>query len=276
RLNRTEYANAIEDLFGIEIDAAQLLPKDDESEGFDNVAEVLKVSPSFLDQYIAAARTIATLAVGDENAREDSRVFYAKPNANQNFHVDGMPLGTRGGLLVEHWFPADGVYEFNLGGLARARYVEGLEYRHRLILTVDDVKVFEGEIGGPEDVAAVDLRQAAAVEEINARFQNIRVPVTAGPHRIAATFVARTFSESDSVLRHFVPGGGEVGIIEGEESPLKIERLEIRGPFGSSGVGDTPSRKRIFVCTPQRAEEEMPCARRILASVMRRAYRRPV
>src|SRR5690606_14775700 len=87
RLNRTEYANAIQDLFGIEIDAAQLLPKDDESEGFDNVAEVLKVSPSFLDQYIAAARTIATLAVGDENAREDSRVFYAKPNANQNFHV---------------------------------------------------------------------------------------------------------------------------------------------------------------------------------------------
>src|SRR5690606_27064661 len=164
RLNRTEYANAIEDLLGIEIDAAALLPKDDESEGFDNVAEVLKVSPSFLDQYIAAAGTVAGLALGDPQARQDSRVFYAKPNINQNYHVDGMPLGTRGGILAEHHFPADGEYEFNIGGLARARYVEGLEYRHRLILTIDGVKVFEDEIGGPEDVAAVDLRQAAAVE----------------------------------------------------------------------------------------------------------------
>src|SRR5690606_30242222 len=228
-----------------------------------NVAEVLKVSPSFLDQYIAAAGTVAGLALGDPQARQDSRVFYAKPNINQNYHVDGMPLGTRGGILAEHHFPADGVYEFTIGGLARARYVEGLEYRHRLILTVDGVKVFEDEIGGPDDVEAVDLRQAAAVAEINSRFERIRVPLAAGPHEIAATFVARTFSESDSVLHHFVPGGGEVGIIEGEESPLKIERLEIRGPYAPSGVSDTPSRRKVLVCRPQSAAEEPPCAREI-------------
>jgi hypothetical protein len=276
RLNRTEYKNAIADLLALDVDVKALLPKDDESDGFDNVANVLKVSPSFLEQYIAAARVISEMAVGVPNAKRDSRVYYAPANVNQNYHVAGMPLGTRGGMLVEHFFPADGEYEFDIGGLARARYVEGLEYRHRLILAIDGRKVFEDEIGGPEDVAAVDLRQAAAVAEINGRFENIRVPLTAGPHKIAATFVARTMSESDAVLQPFIPGGGEVGIIEGEESPLKIERLEINGPFEVSGLSDTPSRRRIFSCRPRSAEEELPCAREILTRLTRQAYRRPV
>ena len=276
RLNRTEYANAIDDLFGLEVDAAALLPKDDESDGFDNAASVLKVSPSFLEQYLAAARVVADLAVGDPAAKIDSRVYYAAPNANQNFHVEGLPLGTRGGMRVEHYFPADGEYEFDIGGLARARYVEGLEYRHRLILTIDGVKVFENEIGGPDDLAAVDLRQASAVAEINSRFEHIRRVVAAGPHVIGATFVERTISESDAVLQPFVPGGGEVGIIEGEESPLKITRLQVDGPFDPSGVSDTPSRKRIFVCRPETAEDELPCARKILGRVVRQAFRRPV
>ena len=276
RMNRSEYANAVEDLLALEVDVKALLPKDDESDGFDNVANVLKVSPSFLEQYIAAARVISEMAVGNPNAKRDSRVFYAEPGINQNYHVAGMPLGTRGGMLVEHFFPADGDYEFDIGGLARARYVEGLEYRHRLILAIDGKKVFEDEIGGPEDVEAVDLRQAAAVAEINGRFENIRVPLTAGPHTIAATFVARTMAESDAVLQPFVPGGGEVGIIEGEESPLKIQRLEINGPFTAAGLSETPSRRRIFTCRPQTAADEPACAREILTRLTRQAFRRPV
>ena len=276
RLNRTEYANAIADLLALDVDVKALLPKDDESDGFDNVANVLKVSPSFLEQYIAAARVISEMAVGNPSVKRDSRVFYAEAGINQNYHVDGMPLGTRGGMLVEHFFPADGDYEFDIGGLARARYVEGLEYRHRLILAIDGKKVFEDEIGGPEDVEAVDLRQAAAVAEINGRFENIRVPLTAGPHTIAATFVARTMAESDAVLQPFVPGGGEVGIIEGEESPLKIQRLEINGPFTAAGLSDTPSRQRIFTCRPQTPADELPCARQIITRLTRQAFRRPV
>jgi mono/diheme cytochrome c family protein len=276
RLNRTEYANAIADLLALDVDVKALLPKDDESDGFDNVANVLKVSPSFLEQYIEAARVVSETAVGLPNAKRDSRVYYAEPGINQNYHVAGMPLGTRGGMLVEHYFPADGDYEFDLGGLARARYVEGLDYRHRLILAIDGKKVFEDEIGGPDDVEAVDLRQAAAVAEINGRFENIRVPLTAGPHTIAATFVARTMSESDAVLQPFVPGGGEVGIIEGEESPLKIERLEINGPFEASGLSATPSRERIFSCKPETTADELPCAREILTRLTRQAFRRPV
>jgi hypothetical protein len=276
RLNRTEYANAIADLLALDVDVKALLPKDDESDGFDNVANVLKVSPSFLEQYIAAARVISELAVGVPNVKRDSRVYYAEAGTNQNYHVAGMPLGTRGGMLVEHFFPADGEYEFDLGGLARARYVEGLDYRHRLILVIDGKKVFEDEIGGPEDVEAVDLRQAAAVAEINGRFENIRVPLMAGPHTIAATFVARTMSESDAVLQPFIPGGGEVGIIEGEESPLKIERLEINGPFTTTGLSDTPSRRRVFSCRPSSAAEEPACAREIVTRLTRQAFRRPV
>jgi hypothetical protein len=276
RLNRTEYANAIADLLALDIDVKALLPKDDESDGFDNVANVLKVSPSFLEQYIAAARAISEAAIGNPKAKRDSRVYYAEAGINQSFHVAGMPLGTRGGMLVEHLFPADGEYEFDIGGLARARYVEGLEYRHRLILAIDGKKVFEDEIGGPEDVEAVDLRQAAAVAEINGRFENIRVPLTAGPHTIAATFVARTMSESDAVLQPFVPGGGEVGIIEGEESPLKIQRLEINGPFDPAGLSATPSRDKIFTCRPQAPADEEPCAREILTRLTRQAFRRPV
>ncbi|HET8698577.1 MAG TPA: DUF1592 domain-containing protein, partial [Gammaproteobacteria bacterium] len=276
RLNRTEYANAVEDLLALRIDPAALLPKDDESDGFDNVANVLKVSPSFLDQYIGAARTLATLAVGEPHPKLDSRVYYAAPGANQNFYQPGMPLGTRGGMLVEHYFPADGDYEIDVGGLARARYVEGLDYRHRLIVAIDGVKVFENEIGGREDVEAVDLKQAAAVAAINGRFENIRVHVSAGPHKVAATFVARTMAESDAVLAPFVPGGGEVGIIEGEESPLKITRLQVDGPFDPEGAGATPSRERIFTCHPENAAAEQPCAERILTRLTRQAFRRPV
>jgi mono/diheme cytochrome c family protein len=276
RLNRTEYANAIADLLALDVDVEALLPKDDESDGFDNVANVLKVSPSFLEQYISAARVISEMAVGNPKVKRDSRVYYAEAGVNQNFHVRGMPLGTRGGMLVEHFFPADGEYEFDLGGLARARYVEGLEYRHRLILAIDGKKVFEDEIGGPEDMAAVDLRQASAVAEINGRFENIRVPLTAGPHTVAATFVARTMAESDAPLQPFVPGGGEVGIIEGEESPLKIQRLEINGPFEASGVSDTPSRRRLFSCRPRSADDEAACAREIVTRLTRQAFRRPV
>jgi hypothetical protein len=276
RLNRTEYANAVEDLTGLKVDVAALLPKDDESDGFDNIANVLKVSPSFLEQYIAAASVISEMAVGNPAVKLDSRVFYAKPGTNQNFYRAGMPLGTRGGMLVEHFFPADGTYEITLGGLSRARYVEGLEYRHKLIVAIDGKQVFANEIGGREDLEDVDVHQAAAVARVNSRFEHIRVQVPAGPHTVAATFVARTMSESDAVLQPLVPGGGEVGIIEGEESPLKIERLQIDGPINPTGVGDTPSRKKIFVCRPANEAEEQPCAREILAKVASRAFRRPV
>jgi hypothetical protein len=269
RLNRTEYANAVEDLFGLRIDVSSLLPRDDESDGFDNVANVLKVSPSFLEQYISAARVVSAEAVGDPNAKLDARVYYPQPGIKQNAHMDGMPLGTRGGMLVDHYFPADGTYEFSVGGLVQAGYVIGVEHQFKLLLLIDGVKVFEEEVGGEEDLKNIDQNQATAVAEILSRFDNIPVDVTAGTHTVGVTFIARTFAESDDTLQPFTPGSSESRIV-------RASRLEIIGPFNPTNVSPTPSRERIFVCRPSGQSEELPCARQIFSKLARQAFRRPV
>src|SRR5262249_11966081 len=197
RLNRTEYANAIEDLLAIHIDPNELLPKDDEADGFDNVASVLTVSPSFLDQYISAARVVAGRALGNPAARPTAVMYRPSRGTDQTARIEGLPLGTRGGMLVEHLFPVDGDYKLTVSGLAIGGYVRGMEYRFRVILTIDGGKVFESHIGGEEDLKAIDQQQAPAIAAINARFQNIAVTVKAGPHKVGVTFVARTFAESD-------------------------------------------------------------------------------
>ncbi len=269
RLNRAEYASAIEDLLAVRVDPAALLPKDDESDGFDNVATALTVSPSFLDQYISAARVVTGLALGNASARPGSATYRPARGTDQAVRVDGLPLGTRGGLLTEHLFPADGDYKLNVSGLAIAGYVRGMEYRHTLIVTVDGVKIFTEQIGGEVDMKAIDQKQAAAVGAINGRFQGIPLKMTAGPHKVGVTFVARTYAESDEVLHSFRPGVGE------ERIP-KVGSIEIQGPFTTSGLSATPSRQRIFICRPATAAEELPCATRILSSMARRAFRRPV
>src|SRR4029077_20763975 len=125
---------------------------------------------------------------------------------DQGAHVEGLPLGTRGGLLAEHLFPADGEYKLNISGLAIAGYVRGMEYRHTVIATLDGVKFFEGQVGGGEDMKAIDQKQAAAVAAVNGRFQNIPFKATAGPHKVGVTFVVRSYAESDEVLHSFKPG----------------------------------------------------------------------
>jgi mono/diheme cytochrome c family protein len=269
RLNRAEYAAAIEDLLALKIDAAALLPKDDEAEGFDNVASVLTVSPSFLDQYISAARVVSARAIGNPALRPGSQTYRPARGSDQSARVDGLPLGTRGGLLVEHLFPADGDYKLNIPNMAIAGYVRGMEYRHTLIVTIDGVKVFENAIGGEEDIRAIDQQQAPAVAAINSRFMDIPVKVTAGPHKVGVMFLARTFAEPDEVLHSFKPSAGEDRI-------PKIGSLEIQGPFNPTGVSETPSRARVFVCRPKGPSDELPCAKTILSSIARKAYRRPI
>jgi mono/diheme cytochrome c family protein len=268
RLNRAEYANAIEDLLALRIDAAALLPKDDEADGFDNVASVLAVSPSFLEQYISAARVVTAMALGNPAQRPTSQTYRPARGTDQGVHVTGLPLGTRGGLLADHLFPADGDYKINISGLAGAGYVRGMEYQHTLVVTLDGVKVFQEQIGGPEDLKAIDQQQASAVAAINGKFQNIPLKVTAGPHKVGVTFVARTYAESDEVLHSFRPAAGE-------DRVPRVGGVEIVGPFTVGGVSDTPSRQRVFVCRPASDRDEIACATKILSNLARRAYRRP-
>jgi hypothetical protein len=275
RLNRAEYAAAVQDLLGIRINAAGMLPADIASEGFDNVAEVLRVSPTHMDQYVAAARDISILAVGDPTP-DPARADYRSERANKTRHADGLPLGTRDGLFVEHNFPADGEYELNLtiasipGSELRGYPYGWLEYEHEVVVTIDGVEVFRNSIGGATDSLALDQRQIQGVDEIRARFRNIRVPVAAGVRGVGAAFVARSFAEGDYLLESLVPG-------EGVPDIPRLFGMEIIGPFNPSGIGGTTeSRERIFICTPQSASDERPCAERILANLARRAFRRPV
>src|SRR5581483_9499697 len=269
RLNRKEYANAVWDLLRVKVDANTILPQDDRSDGFDNVASVLQVSPSFLDQYLTAARQIAVEAVGEIPEHPSGVQYVVKSPATQSFHLDGLTLGTRGGMVVEHYFPADGEYELNIGNLAVALWVYNMEFKNTLIATLDGQKFWQTDIGGEEDMKAIDQKQDPAVDAINKRLKGIRFKATAGPHKVAVTFLHRTFAESDDKLYQQIPGGGQDRI-------LRLGNFEVKGPYSPTGISQTPSRQKIFVCHPSAAAEEDGCAEKIITTLAHEAFRRPV
>ena len=269
RLNRTEYAREIENLLGLQIDPAALLPKDTKADGFDNVANVLKVSPSFLDSYIVAAHDVSVRAVGQPAPSPASVVYRNSPGASQGAHLEGLPLGSRGGMLVEHLFPADGEYTFNVNQSAGfgGGYIAGLDSRQKVVMTIDGKEVYTTDVGGAEDLKNLDQKQAPAAKAVRDRFANIKLPVKAGPHKIAITFVARSFAESDDTLEPLGDGLPRVPGVFG---------VEILGPNNPTGISETPSRKKIFVCRPANEAQELPCATKIVSTLARRAYRRPL
>ncbi len=269
RLNRTEYAHEIQDILGIRIDAAALLPRDTKSDGFDNVASVLKVSPSFLDQYISAAHDVTVLAIGNGHAPK-AVVTLRATGGNQEQHLEGLPLGTRGGMVAEHLFPADGDYTFNINSSAGfgGGYIAGLDSEQHLLMFLDGKQVYETDVGGETDLKNMDQKQADAAKEIRKRFENINLKVTAGPHKVAFAFVARTYAESDDTLEPL--GASGLPRVPG------VFGFQVTGPNNPSGISDTPSRAKIFICHPANPAEETPCAKQIVANIARKAYRRPV
>src|SRR5688572_17716243 len=266
RMNRTEYANAIRDLLALEVDPATLLPVDGAEHGFDNIANALTVSPSFIDQFLSAARNLSAQAVGNANPRP-SGVPYTIGNARaQQFHVPGLPLGTRGGAVIEHYFPADGEYRLNIGNLVTGLWGFNQEHEATVVAMLDGRKFFELDIGGGQDLKELDQIGAPAVDAINARLKNIPFTATAGMHRLGVTFLHRSFAESDRQLYSQVAGGGQ-------DTVLTLNQLEIFGPVNVTGLSSTPSRDKIFVCRPEIAEVEKPCAERVVASLARQAFR---
>ncbi len=271
RLNRSEYANAVRDVLALDIDATSLLPADDEANGFDNIADVLKVSPSLLEQYLTAARKISALAVGDKNITPIGVVYRVPPDRSQEDHIEGLPLGTRGGLVVRHNFPVDATYEFNVVLLQNiVGYVPGLEWPHELEISIDGERVFLAEVGGPQDNRLSDTNLALTKETLDKRLRT-RIAVKAGPHDVGVTFLRKDSALSDEPLQPFTRNLD----LQDMNGVPTINFMQITGPFDVTGPGETPSRKKIFVCAPAGAGDSA-CAKRILTTIARRAYRRPV
>ena len=273
RLTRTEFGAAVNDLLGIELEAESLLPAEIEVQGFDNIAAALSISPAFLDQYVAATRVAARMAVGEPLPKVAS-AHYAQPathSLDQVGHIDGLPLGTRGGMMFRHHFTADGEYRFTIPDLGIDLYDFAVETRHTLLILVDGREVFRQSLGGPEDLKVVDQGGAPGRAEIMKRFANIPVQVKAGTHDVAVTFIERARVASDEFVA-FLPGED---FSRGDRAPRVVGGVDVVGPFNSPGVSETVSRRRVFVCTPD-TNKERECARRIAANLARRAFRRPV
>lgn len=254
RLTRTEYQNSIRDLLALEalpreIDYSMLLPADNVSSGFDNIADLLFMSPTIMERYLDSARKLSRLAVGDPKAPLLASTYRVGPEHLQDARVEDLPFGTRGGLSIHSEFPQDGLYEFKLDVAGGGRE------QHTLEVTVDGEHVDSAPVGGGG-------RGAAA-----AKPPEFRIPIKAGPHVVGVTFVERNQARDESTLRPRMRARGN--------GPA-IANVLVSGPYEPKGPGETPSRKRIFSCRPATVAEELPCAKKILSTMLRRAYRKPV
>jgi hypothetical protein len=275
RLNRNEYTNAIRDLIGVDVDAATILPPDDSSEGFDNIAEVLGTSPALIERYIGAAAKISRLAVGNTDIGPTSVTYKVRGDLSQDSHIEGLPLGTRGGMVIRHNFPVDGEYLFKFsllkvnfgpqyGGAAKGEQIEmsvnGIRVALLDLRAVSYYYIRGGGGGGP----AIPLEA--------------RLPLKAGPQTIIVTFIKRTAADVDDLVQRYdaTTADLQTGVQFGYTTYPHLSSVEILGPYNVTGLGSTPSRDRIFVCRPATGPEEQPCARKIISNLARRAFRRPV
>ena len=275
RLNRTEYANVIRDLLDLEgLNFATLLPSDDRSYGFDNVAGALGMTPTHLERYLDAARQISRIAVGDTSLPPSGETFILPPDLSQDDRFEQLPFGTRGGTLVRAYFPADGDYIIRFQAFTGVGLSE--EEPNFIELSVDGERVFF------EEMAQTPIRRTISGADIQSNTDwEIRVPINAGLRDVAVTFLKTTSGQLEDLLQPFLrpPGISSFRLTRmGGYSGPYIGQLSFTGPFDVTGPGDTPSRRRIFTCRPSGPADpgEEQCARSILSSLARRAYRRPV
>jgi len=270
RLNRAEYANAVRDLLALDVDPSTLLPPDDSAYGFDNVGDVLGVSPVLLERFMEAANKVSALAIGDPDSGVASDVFRIRQDASQDTHLEGQPIGTVGGILAKVTLPLDAEYQLtvkmfrtNLG------VTRGLEYEHEVEYTVDGARVHTFRMGGEADFKANLVNMTKAGDAIDERGR-IRLKLTAGPHVIGAAFVARSEATNPTRMQPFVRSSTDTRDTSGHPH---FEAFTVTGPYKATGSGDTPSRRRIFSCHPTTRAQEDPCAKQIIARLARLAYR---
>jgi hypothetical protein len=264
RLNRTEYQNAVRDLLALNVKTADLLPADDSSNGFDNMAGTLRMSQSLMERYLSAAKTISRMAIGSALPAVDSKSYRVQPDLQQHDRVDGLPFGTRGGILINHLFPRDAEYEIKVDLAGAQRLYE----THQLEISIDG-----------EQVKLIALEPKKAVSRVNMYDvdgkTSVRVHVNGGPHDVAVAFFRKPADLVEQVREPF-PNPRISGNEGGPGGPMpEVAGVTIRGPYDDKGPGDTPSRHQIFVCYPTDASQEPGCAKTILSRLAHRAYRGP-
>jgi uncharacterized protein DUF1592/uncharacterized protein DUF1588/uncharacterized protein DUF1585/uncharacterized protein DUF1587/uncharacterized protein DUF1595 len=272
RLNRAEYQNAVRDLLGVDVDVTSMLPPDDASYGFDNIAGVLKVSPTLLERYLSAAQKISRLAVGTAPPFPSVDVFRIQDDFPQDDRLEGLPFGTRGGARIRYTFPMNAEYliQVRLSRYANNGATEDVPRfaeSHDLELSIDDAPVRTFTLAGEPQARAPRTSR----RDLDADWQ-VRIPVQAGPRAVKVTFLKKS-SAVDETLR--LPFLRPIHYVDGRYEPY-LGKVTITGPFDASGPGDTPSRRRVFVCQPRTKSDELPCARKIFSTLARRAYRGPV
>ena len=268
RLNRTEFANSVHELLDVEIDATKMLPPEDTSRGFDNLADAQTISATLMQSHVAAAGRISRLAVGDATMSPLTETYHVPSTFTQSGHIEGTPLGTRGGTVLKHQFPADAEYVFEVS----------------FFMTDQGVLWGTTQGRGEQLEIAVDGARAALIDvdpNISNNNEIVRTPavkITAGPHSISASFLPRARGPVDDLIQpnERAIADSSAGLTIGLTTQAHLRNLSIAGPYRATGVSDTPSRRRIFLCHPANAGEELPCARRILANLAQQAFRRPV
>jgi hypothetical protein len=264
RLNRTEYQNTIRDLLALDVDVASLLPPDESSHGFDNIT-ITDLSPTLLNRYISAAQTISRQAVGSAPSSPREDTFRIRPDVTQDAHLEGLPIGTRGGSVIPYNFPQDGEYEVQIRLMRdRNEEVEGLREPHELEVTLDRERVELFTVKPPSN--------GQTNRSIDANL-NTRITTTAGTHKLGVAFLKKSSSLLETARQ---PLNVHFNFYRHPRIGPAVYQVSVIGPIEAGGSGETPSRRRIFICAPTGPDDEEDCAKRILSGLARRAYRRPI
>jgi hypothetical protein len=290
RLNRAEYTNAVRDLLAVEFDGESMLPDDNAEQGFDNVGSALTVSPVLMESYLAVAEKVSSLAMGNSSVGGDSATYKVPDESIQDERMgDDLPFGTRGGMAVEHNFSLDGEYEIHVKLVRNSDgWIRGLlDQKHPMEIRINGKLIKRFEVGG--DLKGLTGPIHSRIGGTEYRFDEkqmeyeffgdaglkVRFPANAGNHLVQIYFLNRNYS-SEGLHEYFEPRVMLPDIRDFKAGDPAVSEFTIAGPFNPTGPGDTPSRRKILVCSPANTAGELPCAGRILGALARSAYRRPV
>ena len=285
RLNRTEYANVLQDLLDLNIDPAKYLPSDDSTHGFDNIAGALGVSSTLVEAYVSAAQKISRLAIG-EAATPSLTVYRTPEDTSQDYHIEGLPFGTRGGMLIRHVFPSDGEYQITItpifgDNMSPQGFGSVPCEKLEVLLDGERIELLDWQGGGRTPPANCGGRRVAAVQsgqtgqDLGRTSMKIRISTKAGLHDLGVTFLQTNFAPILDLDQHFMRDTVQTGPTPGFTYFPHVGTVRIEGPYNAKQAEDSPSRRKIFICRPTTPADETACARKIISNLATHAFRRP-